>query len=79
MKSLRTLQWCAHGKPLVVAILGNDLPQHTVGQDKGPCNICRGSLVPDEHGGAPYALLQRLRVVVQLEAFRVAFGHHRED
>ena len=26
----------AHGKPLIIAVLGYNLAQHTVGQDKGP-------------------------------------------
>ena len=69
----------AHGKPRVVAILGDDLPQYTVGQHKRASNIRRRRLIPDEHGCAPHALLKRLRVVVQLEALRVSFRHHRKN
>ena len=49
--------WRAHGKPRVVPTFGDDLPQHTVGQYKGPSNVGRGGLVPHKHGRAPHALL----------------------
>ena len=33
--------WCAHCKPLVIAVLGYNLAHHTVGQDKCPGNVSR--------------------------------------
>ena len=56
----------AHGKPLIVAVLGYNLAQHTVGQHKRASNIRRRRLIPYEHRSALDALLEHLRVIVEL-------------